>query len=344
MNKTKEVKLTEKEKHYVTIDQVCPYYLDDCIKIPMECSQKYILQGYSKAGFRTGFWVHGLNVRLDCGISSRQIPKAIFLTHSHSDHSMAPSKYKGASERFEIYLPETTVEPMKDYLEGTKHLSKNAIIYPSDTIWDVHNLKPVGVKAFQEYHPQELSNILVKTFPCYHKVECYAYGFSYLSKKLNSEIALRIAKKEKPQDIFEEIRQKMILETQNPNLTTQDAKDSVSYFAETPQFIFFGDTNSRALTEHSEWKAYPVVIIECTGMGDITSPEDSFTRGHLHWNHLLPIMLENPTYLDPKSQKEKQRQWIIIHTSNSLDGGDLLPYLKEARDKGLRIDFSNCPD
>lgn len=349
-SKTKEIIVQEKEKYYLTIDQICPLYLDDCLKIPMRCSQKYILQGFSKAGFRTGFWVHGLNIRLDCGISSRQIPKAIFLTHSHSDHSLAPAKYKGSNEKIEIYLPETTVEPMRSFLEGTKHLSKNGIIYPSDKIYEVHNMKPIGVKAFQEYQPKSLANIKVKIFPCYHKVECYAYGFSYLSKKLKPEITQRIANKEKPQDIFEEIRQKMILDTSTTTLTTtstptiQDAKDSVSYFAETPQFIFFGDTNSRALTEHQEWKDYPVVIIESTGFPTITTPKESFERGHLHWEDLLPIMLENSKYIDPKSQKEKQRHWIIIHTSNALGGNELLPYLKEAREKGLVIDFSNCPD
>jgi hypothetical protein len=31
-----------------------------------------------------------------------------------------------------------------------------------------------------------------------------------------------------------------------------------------PQLIFYGDTHIDALLNHGEWKAYPVIIIECT--------------------------------------------------------------------------------
>ena len=74
------------------------------------------IQGHSKAGERTGFWLEPLKIVLDAGLSTYKSPKAIFITHSHTDHS---------THIPDIYTTRTT--PFK----GQEHLVGRPIIMPT---------------------------------------------------------------------------------------------------------------------------------------------------------------------------------------------------------------------
>src|SRR3990172_11778137 len=64
-----------------------PCRLENCKKMVLPNPGKWSIQGHSKAGERTGFWLEPLNIVLDAGLSTYKTPKCIFLTHSHTDHS-----------------------------------------------------------------------------------------------------------------------------------------------------------------------------------------------------------------------------------------------------------------
>lgn len=64
-----------------------PCRLENCKELILPNPGKWKLQGHSKSGERTGFWLEPLNVVLDIGLATYRSPKCIFLTHSHTDHS-----------------------------------------------------------------------------------------------------------------------------------------------------------------------------------------------------------------------------------------------------------------
>lgn len=47
---------------------VPPYLLENCKEVTLPCPAKWSLQGHSKAGERTGFWLNPLKVVLDAGV------------------------------------------------------------------------------------------------------------------------------------------------------------------------------------------------------------------------------------------------------------------------------------
>eukprot|EP00808_Paulinella_micropora_P002304 g83285.t1 len=71
--------------------------------------------------------------------------------------------------------------------------------------------------------------------------------------------------------------------------------EEVSMTSYSPQLAFYGDTSILALTEHTEWKRYPVIMIECTiypGLGK--SAATAQAMGHMHWEALEPVMRSHP--------------------------------------------------
>ena len=63
--------------------------LEDCPTLQLDNSERWTLQGHSKAGERTGFWLHPEKIVLDAGLGTQRKAKAVFLTHKHIDHTGA---------------------------------------------------------------------------------------------------------------------------------------------------------------------------------------------------------------------------------------------------------------
>jgi hypothetical protein len=90
--------------------------IEQCKEIELACPAKYKLQGYSKAGFKTGFWLHGLNILLDCGVYTCKQPKAIFITHSHADNSwLLPYIVTYRSKLTLVCIPVDAYKPIQMY-------------------------------------------------------------------------------------------------------------------------------------------------------------------------------------------------------------------------------------
>ena len=66
-----------------------PYLLEHCQEISLENPSRWRIAGHSKAGERTGIWLKPLQIVLDGGLGSQFHPKAILLSHSHCDHTLA---------------------------------------------------------------------------------------------------------------------------------------------------------------------------------------------------------------------------------------------------------------
>jgi ribonuclease BN (tRNA processing enzyme) len=90
------------------------YLIEQCEKIELKNPSKWNIQGYSKAGERTGFLLNPLKITLDAGVNSFINPIASVITHSHCDHTLSlPTLYSRRKSRNKIRgLP----EPHKNFI------------------------------------------------------------------------------------------------------------------------------------------------------------------------------------------------------------------------------------
>ena len=68
----------------------------------------------------------------------------------------------------------------------------------------------------------------------------------------------------------------------------------VSNKVEVNKLVFLGDTTITVFDNPEVLKS-SVIFVECTIIDDDVSPEETFERGHIHWQQLKPIIEKNPT-------------------------------------------------
>ncbi len=84
----------------------------------------FSIQGYSRAKRCTGFWIPEWGLLLDAGIRSESIePKAILLTHTHTDHSSELAHLcMNTRTSFPILCPSQAVLPIQHYFSAVSKL------------------------------------------------------------------------------------------------------------------------------------------------------------------------------------------------------------------------------
>ena len=129
---------------------------------------KWSLQGHSKAGAHAGFLLHPLKILLDAGISTRCVPKTVFLTHKHVDHTSAlPFTLTGRTgihqstclklyepvalllQRAFVHLSETPIPDMSDEEIYARQGCDPRVVAPGD-VFMIHN--NVQVHVLPAYH------------------------------------------------------------------------------------------------------------------------------------------------------------------------------------------------
>lgn len=300
--------------------------LEDCEKINLENPSKWTLQGFSKAGDKTGFILHPLKILLDAGMPTNQIPNAVLLSHSHCDHTLSlpliltgrhkPVKGQEALPGRPVYLPNACVVPLQRLMEAVIMLSENddetiqsnyVNLLGQDYIHRRQGYLPKVVSVGQQFQIPGIKNIEIEVLKAYHNTECLGYGFSSIKKKLKEEFKgqgkeVIIAAKERG----EEINETVVI----------------------PEFLYFVDSTIQNFTQHTEWKKYPVITAECTGFPG-THPVESMTqRYHSHLDLIEPIMKQYP-----------EKHWILIHTSSTVNNSDLAREETRLREQGIRVTF-----
>ena len=288
-----------------------PYVLEQCKTIKLKNPSKWEITGHSRAGERTGFFLKPLKIILDAGLVTFITPVAVFITHSHCDHTLAmPTivtgralKAKGQDELFgrPAYMTQETIPKLQRFMEGVIMLSTNSDeeipdFTVKENIMTRQGHHPIAVKAGDIFRIHGLENIEVEVLKAYHNADCVGYGFSTIRKKLKQEYA------GKNKDAIMEAKKKGI---------------NISEEVAIPELAFYCDSRIDNLTLHSEWKKYPVVMCECTGYPGHQDPERMNEIYHTHLDQLLPVMEEN-----------KDKQWILLHASMSISE----TYLAEAED------------
>lgn len=301
-------------------------------------SKGWYLKGWSRAGLKTGFMFYPHKILFDCGIYTSQKPDIIFLTHQHTDHVQAIahicSRHKPVISS--IYLPEPSVKFITKYERAISELSNpNAEKLSDEEILSYQNIKLIPV------NPTDIINLTglggsqelqVEVLKAYHDVQSNGYGFSSWSKKTKPEyehLTRDLNEDEKLSLTPEEIKKiKKIKQTKINQIKELKTKQIDMYEKIiNHEFAFFCDSTIHNLSIESEWKKYPVIVCECTGL-DITKldSERDYDQNHTSLLTLKPIMLDN-----------KDKKWFIIHVSMGCSGEKIKQIEEELKKEGLDV-------
>jgi ribonuclease BN (tRNA processing enzyme) len=310
-----------------------PCRLEDAEEYALLDQPNWRVQGHSNAGERTGYFIHGVNVVVDCGLSTWRTPTALFLTHRHTDHSMelpAMVSYRTVPRKGQEGLLGRPVVMPPECVKMIAHLCAS-IAYLSDGVLpasDEAALKRIGIhpitaapscgypaaaafaardstydEAARVPPPPPsaptflevpgLPDIRVEVLPGYH-LDCQSNAYGFCE----------VRRKLGPAYQGLEGKELKALRAQGVDLMVETL---------VPHLLIFGDTTPDALLNHTEWQKYKNVFIECTACQETGLAKEAVAdevasrrrRGHTHAAELLPIL----------EKMQAGRRWFIQHTS-----------------------------
>ena len=241
----------------------------------------WIFRGYSRAAYRTGFYVHGLNVMFDCGPQSFKKPNHIFITHSHTDHifSLPTTLIRGGDmdHIFNLYAPK----------ESETFITKFV-----NSMFEMNSVEEINDIKWFDFHPQggdmtfdvesNGNKLKVRSFDCDHSIPTVSYGISLLKNKLN------------PKYIGMPGKEIAALRKSGVDVSIEVAD---------PKFAFVCDTSIEVLKTCPFILDYPIVFIECTFISE-GEEQMAVDKKHIHWQELKPYVLAN-----------KNTKFVLIHFS-----------------------------
>ncbi len=309
------------------------YTIEDSNTIFNINSKGWYLKGWSRAGLKTGFLFYPFKILFDCGINTSQKPDFIFLTHQHTDHTQAIanicSRHKPVVSS--LYLPESSVKFITKYERAISELSNpNAENLSDKEILYHQNIKLIPTNSSDIINLNVIGQELqVEVLKAYHDVQSNGYGFSSLKKQIKPEyehLITDLTDDEKINLTVDQIKQIK----QDKISQIKDLKNKKIDMYEkhlNPEFAFFCDSTIDNLAKHYEWKKYPVIICECTGL-DISKldSERDFDRNHTSLLTLKPIMLEN-----------RDKKWFLIHVSMGCSEDKIKQIEEELNQEGLNV-------
>lgn len=256
----------------------------------------WFLKGYSRAGLKTGFMLYPFKILLDAGIHTEHKPEFLFLTHCHIDHMQAIAHIctRHKKTKTNIYLPEQSIKYITKYFRAICELSYP----PNENLTDNEILVHKDVALIKAIPNDKIDIIVNKTeirvevLKAYHDIESNGYGFNSWKNKIKPEYEHII------NNTDTKVKISKIKELKLNNIEMYD-RILIN------EFVFFCDSTIHNLLNHDEWKKYPIIICECTGL-EIPSSRD-YDINHTSLLTLKPIMLDN-----------KDKKWMIIHVSLSI--------------------------
>ena len=291
-----------------------PSRIEQCLQ--RKIRNGWTLQGHSKAGERTCFYIDPLNICLDAGLNTYKGVKGILISHMHSDHSQEwihllnrrKEPVKGQEEEIgrPVYFPESGYDSITGLYYANQRCGsgKKATMKYDESFLHNRMINPIKIKVGDVFKFPGLGDIWVEVLPAYHSVDSVGYGIFAKRNKIKPEyLALSKSKKKEDKAKFIEMRK-------NPDISLTEMTDI-------PQLMFFSDSTIDNLTKHEEWKKYPTIMVECTGFDEVSDADTIYERQHTHWDHLFPVMKEN-----------KDKEWIVIHTTFGINNDVIDKYQK----------------
>lgn len=250
-----------------------PHLLENCKewKIP---GTDLIIQGFSQAGNKTGFAIFSLKLLFDAGLPTRKTPEKLLITHSHTDHTFnVPCIAMGHKQQCPVYCPSEMKEPLLLMARASQSLNDCVNLIQEEQLI-CHGVNVGDVIKHR--------NITINVIKCFHTVPCVGFELVKTKKRLKDE--------------YKSLKGKEIK-------ALKDNGTEVTFTQEQKFFTFLGDTTVEVFNNKKTLET-SVLMLECTVLNDEISPEETKSRGHMHWKHLEPVVIANPSVL-----------FVLIHLS-----------------------------
>lgn len=267
-------------------------------------TSEIILQGDSISARYSGFWIGSWSVMLDAGLKSPFNPKHIFVTHPHSDHiGELMALITGVEPAPTIYVPHAVKDTLEAYIRSSRNLiymCKNA-----SNPCKIVACKPGDVIEFKS----NKKKLMVKIFQTDHTIDSVGFAFSELVKKRD------------PAFLNCNQEELKLLSRSGVKLTIEEYHE---------RFIYTGDTRNSIFLDPNlgiDWSKYPVIITECTFVGNLLSNEINQeislfdnSRGHNHLDNLVKV-----------AEKYPKTKFLLCHWSDRHKKEDLAEYFERQK-------------
>lgn len=256
----------------------------------------FTLFGYSVAARETGLYVQELDIQLDCGVSFRQLPEVIVITHGHSDHQKRLTDAfvnikEAKKQNVVLVVPKPDKDKIYNIINSHFSLTNNS---PTPRIHNRYKLLAPECGSSVDIKLKN-KNISIEVIRCFHSLVCSGYGFTETRDKCRQEYL------ELTDDERNELRKSGICMTEKK---------------EFPLFCFLGDTNEQVLLNKTLEK-YPTIIIECTFLFD-EHLEHAKKDKHMHWKFLGPYVKNHPDIT-----------FVLIHFSGRYSKDQINDFFKK---------------
>lgn len=120
----------------------------------------YGIQGASISASHTGFRIVGPDILLDAGLRSREQPRAVVITHTHSDHCHEITKIcMNSKETFNIWVPPEAVRPLQEHF--AKYTGLRAC--STKVLWNSSLFKGYIMPMVPEFGFRQLCQVYVES-------------------------------------------------------------------------------------------------------------------------------------------------------------------------------------
>ena len=257
----------------------------------------WVLQGFSQSANKTGFAIFSLKLMFDAGMPTEKNVRAILLSHSHSDHSFhVPTLAMGHRESCTVYCPQEMVQPLHTLCRASQSLNDCVPLVGDEQVQAI-GVSPGEVFSYCTKKSSKQA-LQIRVVACCHTVPSVGFEISQTKTQLKPEYRGKqgfelAALKKEGHVIHETVRQK--------------------------KMTFLGDTNIDVFQDESILADLPVLVVECTIVDDVLSPQDTRERGHVHWYDLKPVVERHPS-----------TTFVLIHFSKRYDAAYLTSYFAGA--------------
>jgi ribonuclease Z len=248
------------------------------------------LSGYSRAAENTGFYCRELELALDAGVPTNDLPSVICLTHLHNDHMCNLHKLLIDNPKKPIIVipdndkfAELLTQTLKLIYLSSKFIHPNSQKGINPQVTYPYRLLKLKVDESYMFKETRTGNYYVEGLPASHGVEAMSFGIYQMRKRCKPEY-------------------QNLNSTDYIQLKAQKVEFTEHY--KYPILCYMSDTNPKPLElQTSSIYSYPNIVIECTFL----EPEDlshAKKKNHMHWQHLLPVIKSHPS-----------TKFILIHFS-----------------------------